>query len=228
MSDFNEISWLIAAAEQWRHQAAQQRTPHALLISGLPGVGKRAFAAWVAGQRYEWLDSATEPHTPYDLREHPDLYWLAPPSDKNSIGIEQVRELAGELALTSHAGGGKMAVIEPADTMTHSAANGLLKTLEEPAGDTLLVLLVDRNGALPATIVSRCQRLDIPVPAHELALRWLNQTACFAGSATQPLDGQPRRSILDQSRKASVEPGAGCAPYSSVPLLNRHSRSPQG
>ena len=136
----------------------------------------RSPPGWPASATNGWI-ALLNRIRPYALREHPDLYWLSPPSDKNTIGIEQVRELAGELALTSHAGGGKMAVIEPADTMTHSAANGLLKTLEEPAGDTLLVLLADRNGALPATIVSRCQRLDVPVPAHDLALRWLNQTA---------------------------------------------------
>ena len=150
--------------------------PHALLVSGLPGVGKRAFAAWVAGQRYGWLSPNDLPQTPFALREHPDLHWVCPPSDKNSIGIEQVRDLAAELALTSHAGGGKMAVIEPADSMTHSAANGLLKTLEEPAGDALLILLADRNGGLPATIVSRCQRLDIRVPNRDAALQWLQQT----------------------------------------------------
>ena len=176
MADNIKIDWLFGAAEKWSQQALQQRMPHALLISGLPGVGKRAFAAWVAGQRYGWLSPDEMPQTPFTLREHPDLYWLAPPSDKTSIGIEQVRELAAELALTSYAGGGKMAVIEPADTMTHSAANGLLKTLEEPSGDTLLILLVDRNGGLPATIVSRCQRLDVHTPNRELALQWLRKT----------------------------------------------------
>jgi DNA polymerase-3 subunit delta' len=107
--------------------------------------------------------------------EHADLRWIRPPEDKESIGIEQIRELVDAMSLTSYEGGGKVAVIEPANAMTVNAANSLLKTLEEPAGDALLVLVIDRVGKLPATIFSRCQRIDIAPPAEDVALEWLNR-----------------------------------------------------
>ena len=77
--------------------------------------------------------------------------------------------------MTSYEGVGKVAVIEPADAMTSSAANSLLKTLEEPPGDTLLILVVDRQGHIPATIYSRCHRLKISVPAEHASLAWLKK-----------------------------------------------------
>jgi DNA polymerase-3 subunit delta' len=103
------------------------------------------------------------------------MHWISTPDDKKSIGIEQIRALVGEMSLTSYHGTGKVAVIEPANDMTVNAANSLLKTLEEPPGDALLILIADRTGKLPATIFSRCQRIDIAVPAETTALEWLDR-----------------------------------------------------
>jgi DNA polymerase-3 subunit delta' len=80
-----------------------------------------------------------------------------------------------DLSLTSYEGTGKVAIIEPANKMTVNAANSLLKTLEEPAGATLLVLIADRVGRLPATIFSRCQRIDFAPPPEAEAIAWLNR-----------------------------------------------------
>lgn len=142
------------------------------MLTGGAGTGKRAAAAWLARSRLG-LDAGPLPVHPLAIPEHADLRWLSPPEDKHSIGIDQVRELVDELSLTSYEGGGKVAVIEPADAMTTSAANSLLKTLEEPPGDTLLILVVDRPGRLPATIYSRCQRLAVRPPAEAAGLNWL-------------------------------------------------------
>ena len=119
--------------------------------------------------------AASLPEYPLEIPEHADLRWIAPPEDKHTVGIEQIRELVGKLNLTSYEGAGKVAVIEPADAMTTNAANSLLKTLEEPPGDTLLVLVVDRPGHLPATIFSRCQRVNVRVPNENEALSWLQR-----------------------------------------------------
>ena len=67
----------------------------------------------------------------------------------------------------------KVAIISPADALNVNAANSLLKTLEEPAGNTILILLSALPGRLPATIRSRCQRLQINAPTTEQALAWL-------------------------------------------------------
>jgi DNA polymerase-3 subunit delta' len=168
----NDLIWLKPVVDAWQASVMQGRPPHALMLSGPAGTGKRAAASWLASSRLG-LDAGALPAVPVVVPEHADLRWLSPPDDKHTIGIDQIRELVYELSLTSYEGGGKVAVIEPADAMTTSAANSLLKTLEEPPGDTLLVLVVDRPGRLPATIVSRCQRLAIRAPGEATGLEWL-------------------------------------------------------
>jgi DNA polymerase III subunit delta' len=105
--------------------------------------------------------------------QHPDLSFVRPIEASTQIRIEQVRELAAELALTSHQGGYKVGVLSPADTMNRFAANALLKTLEEPPQGTLLILVATQPSRLPATILSRCQRVRIRAPERAEAVAWL-------------------------------------------------------
>ena len=156
-------------------RSRQERLPHAVLLAGPPGVGKRSAAAWIASQRLGIGTVGALPEHPLVVPEHADLRWISPAEDKTTIGIEQVRDLIGEFSLTSYEGTGKVAVIEPANAMTNNAANSLLKTLEEPPGDALLVLVADRTGRLPATIFSRCQRIDFLPPAEADGLAWLDR-----------------------------------------------------
>ena len=170
-----ELNWLETFAANWLDSARNGRMPHAVLLSGPEGVGKRAAAAWMARRRLSIGQPGDIPEYPFEVPEHADLRWLTRPEDKQSILIEQIRDLVADLALTSYEGIGKVAVIEPADLMTTSAANSLLKTLEEPPGDTLLILVADRTGRLPATIYSRCQRIDCRLPGEDIALDWLDR-----------------------------------------------------
>ena len=169
-----ELPWLKYFVDAWHDRVAGARVPHAVLLAGPVGVGKRAAARWLVGETLGSIHAALPEH-PQAIPAHADLHWLRPPDDKASIGIEQVRELVGEFGLTSYEGGRKVAVIEPADAMTINAANSQLKTLEEPPGDALLILIADRVGRLPATIFSRCQRIDMAAPAEADARAWLDR-----------------------------------------------------
>ena len=104
---------------------------------------------------------------------HPDLQSIEPPLDKKLIGIDQIREVNERLSLTASGGTRKLVTVAPAEAMTRPAANTLLKTLEEPPGDTVFILVADRSDLLPATIRSRCQALSFPCPSETVALSWL-------------------------------------------------------
>jgi DNA polymerase-3 subunit delta' len=170
-----DISWHAEFAANWLERSRQGRVPHAVLLTGAAGVGKRAAASWMAAHYLGMATDMALPQFPVRAPEHPDLRWIRAPDDKLAIGIDQIRGLVSELGLTSYQGGGKVAVIDPADAMTNNAANSLLKTLEEPPGDTFLILIADRKGHLPATIFSRCQRIDFPAPAETEGLAWLDR-----------------------------------------------------
>ncbi len=205
-----ELTWQEDFAKNWRSRVDQGRKPHAVLLIGPPGVGKRSAAAWMACLSLDTAACPDLPAYPLKVPEHPDLRWVSPPEDKQAIGIDQIRGLVAGMALTSYAGSGKVTVVEPANAMTDAAANSLLKTLEEPPGDSLLILIADRVGKLPATIFSRCQRIEFPSPAEAGALEWLNRLRPGAGwaEALRAAGGAPLAAIAALD---NLETAAGMA-----------------
>jgi len=176
-------------AEHWaRLQARRQRDalPHALLLCGPRGLGKREFLRrFVRGllcQRPQEGDAcgACRSCLLFDAGTHPDYVALSYGLRKDGVQrqdivVDQIRELSARLATASQFGGWQVASIDPADAMNNAAANALLKTLEEPASQTMLVLVADAPWRMPATIRSRCQRIDFQLPKHEASLAWLQQ-----------------------------------------------------
>lgn len=189
------------------------RLGHALLIHEAPGAGGDWLAQWVA--RLVLCQSETGAPCgacPACHRvasaQHPDLLVLQPIEDSQQIRIEQVRDLSVELGLTAHQGAYKVAIISPADTLNRFAANALLKTLEEPPPRTLLMLVVTQPSRLPATILSRCQRVRIRAPARTEAVAWL-EAACGPGDWNTVLDTVGEAPMLARAAdpKAVVQVG---------------------
>lgn len=171
---------------QWRflqQAVAHNRLPHALLLSGPPGLGKQQFVSSFA-QSMLCMDIDSEGNPCGVCRQcqllhsgnHPDFRWVKPDEESKSgdITIEAIRALAANATLTTHAGGSKVIVIQPAHRMNNAAANSLLKTLEEPTPGNLLLLLTDQPGRLLATIRSRCQKILFKPPLRSEAIPWLS------------------------------------------------------
>jgi DNA polymerase-3 subunit delta' len=104
---------------------------------------------------------------------HPDYLLVRPEEDKQQISVEQVRLASERLTITSHRRGYRVAIIDPAHQLTTSAANALLKTLEEPGMDTMLILLSSKLSNVLPTLRSRCQRLAVHAPSAASAMSWL-------------------------------------------------------
>ncbi|MEM6638659.1 MAG: DNA polymerase III subunit delta' [Pseudomonadota bacterium] len=168
--------WHDAALNSILRALESGRLPHALLVHGLAGLDKRGLAEQIAALvvcRKQTVCGDCAPCKWFKAGNHPDVYRVGPLEDKTTIAVDQIRALSAAMALASHSGDRKVALIRPADRMTEAAANALLKTLEEPSGDSTLILVADRLSALPITIVSRCQSLRVDCPSTEDALAWL-------------------------------------------------------
>jgi DNA polymerase-3 subunit delta' len=206
-------SWIDSEMQTLAAAHAAGRMPHGLLIHEAPGSGGDWLAQWTA--RLVLCQSATGAPCgacPGCHRlasaQHPDLLLLHPIEDSRQIRIEQVRELSEELSLTSHQGGYKVAIITPADALNRFAANALLKTLEEPPPRTLLILVATQPSRLPATILSRCQRLRVRAPGRKEAVSWL-EAVKGAGEWDAVLDalGEAPMLAADVDPKAVVQVG---------------------
>ena len=172
------LPWLDESRGAIRAPWRAGRLPHALLLEGAPGVGKGALADWTARlalcerRAQAPCGHCTSCHL-HAAGTHPDLFRVVLGEDRKDIAVDDVRELIAALALKSYRGGAKVAIVDPADLLNANGANALLKTLEEPAPDTLLILIASHPERLPATIRSRCQRIRVPRPASADALAWL-------------------------------------------------------
>lgn len=132
---------------------------------------------------------------PFGRANHPDLLlvgfeWnekVRPPKMRTEIVIDQIRTLSEKLTLTPQFGDARVAIVDPAEAINHAACNALLKTLEEPVPGRYLWLVTAHPARLPATIRSRCQKLEFRLPAQAEAAEWLGQQGHAAGAAEEAL-----------------------------------------
>ncbi len=216
--------WQQRAFDLAMQARAADRLPHALLICGPELLGKRELAAALA-QRLLCTAAAPSARACNECRNcnlflagtHPDYYVITfelndKGDPRSEITVDQMRALGSRLVLTPQLGGAQIALLHPAEALNRSAFNALLKTLEEPPPGRYLILVSDQPYRLPATIRSRCQRLEVRPPPREEARAWLIAQGSKATAVDEALDanedhpGQARRDLLEDglALRASV------------------------
>jgi DNA polymerase-3 subunit delta' len=175
-------AWLAPLRDRLAGLQGQGRMPHGLLLAGSPGAGQPEVGVWLAAKLLCHEPATGACGRCADCRlflagNHPDFHWVSVLPDKKDILIEQMRQLSRALALRSYRGGAKVALITPAEAMNAKAFNALLKTLEEPPEQTYLVLAANRIDRVPKTVLSRCMRLSLPLPAEQEAIAWLERAS---------------------------------------------------
>ncbi len=183
----------------WQHlNQDSQRMPHALLMYGRAGIGKYDFARHFSqsllcsnqGERGHACGSCASCNW-FNDNSHPDFRLLSPEQEsdaedeglvtkktkkKTQISVAQIRELSSFLSLTSHRSNGlRIVLIHPAEALNIASANALLKMLEEPAQGVVFILVAHQLQRLLPTIISRCQKINMPMPNETQALAWLSE-----------------------------------------------------
>ena len=240
-------SWHKPAFDELVRRA--DRLPHALLIRGASGIGKRAFATALArGLLCEkplstlvacghcvachWFDEGS----------HPDFRLLQPEADqevgeeessetdkkkKKDISVAQIRQLPHFINSSSHRSGPKIIIIQPAEAMNVNAANALLKNLEEPPENTFFLLVTHRPQMLAATIRSRCQQIPLPMPTKEESLSWLegvgvkNVAVALAQAGGAPLLAQEMDNEAHWALRAQFLQALSASPFDPLGLAEK-------
>lgn len=173
-------TWLEQPALRFGQMVANDRVPHALIIQGPKGWGQEILASHLA---LSFLQDDTEGDA--RLVAHPDLRWIEP--DGATLKIDQIRKVCEFLFQKALVGTVKIAVINQAERMSINAANALLKTLEEPGDGSYTLLVTHAPQRLPATVLSRCQRIQVRASGAGVVEKWLENQGYESGVTGQLL-----------------------------------------
>lgn len=170
--------WLANLYAQLREQLVADRLGHALLICGPRGTGRHRLAreliaAGVCRQPADVACGTCRDCAQLRSGAHPDVLSIAPPEGRRTIPVETLREVLGALSLSRHYGRRRFVLIDPADALGESGVNALLKTIEEPPAQTVIVMISERPTELRATLRSRCRIHRVGMPATDVVRRWL-------------------------------------------------------
>jgi DNA polymerase-3 subunit delta' len=189
---------------------------HAYLFSGQAGIGKKK-TAFALAAAVNCLDARPEGGCgecpscrKVDTLGHPDVRVLVPDGDE--IKIDQIRQVQSDLSLKPFEGTKKVLIVDNAESMNAASSNAFLKTLEEPPGDALIILITAMPQSLLPTIRSRCQEIMFhPLPRNVLARALMHQRglseedAWFIAALAQGSMGRGLEMDLEQEKAAREE-----------------------
>jgi DNA polymerase-3 subunit delta' len=214
-------------SKQWENitkQCFDETLPHAFLFTGLKGIGKLHFAHCLVA--FLLCERKKDAHACGECKQcklikaqtHSDFRIAEPEEGSSIIKVDAIRSLVEFFTLSSMQGGLKIAVLSPAEALNHNAANALLKTLEEPAGQSIIILISHASGKLLPTIRSRCQVVDFDTPKQQQAHKWLANTLAEEGGIS-PTDSDIA-ALLSLSSNAPLR----AKEYFEINALNENNR----
>lgn len=217
-------------------QAMRARLPHAILFHGAAGTGKadfiEAFAQSLLCENVRpdghacgacascgWFVQHNHPDyrrvRPEALEDDPaagddegegERKSKSTKAPSKEIKIEQIRALADFMNISTHRQGLRVVVLYPAEALNTPASNALLKTLEEPPPGTVFLLSSNSLDRLLPTILSRCRKFALPLPAHDQALAWLKaQSVPDADSWLREQGGAPLAALAESAHGSREE-----------------------
>lgn len=207
MATTDQYATILAAKQPrllaaFQHIIAQQHLAHAYLFTGMEGAGQLELARWIA-QRLFCLhvvdgqpDGTCEECVRIANGQHPDIVTVAPTGQ--SIHVDQVRYLKSEFTKSAVEGNRKLFIIEDAEKMTASAANSLLKFIEEPSGNVTALLLTANKQLMLPTIISRTQVIEFP------PLRSAELQKTFEAAEIPPQSAQMLRQLTNSVSQAQT------------------------
>ncbi len=159
-----------------------RRLPHAILLSGPSGLGKKTFAFRMSLALICETDIINQqPCLKCNScrlalnHSHPDIFWLEPDGENKNIKVESVRNMIDRTSLKAQDSGKRVFIINLIDFLNKSGLNALLKTLEEPTPSCIFILISSSPHILPSTVISRCQKLSFQLVKDSMASSWLTQ-----------------------------------------------------
>ncbi|SHM65774.1 DNA polymerase-3 subunit delta' [Duganella sacchari] len=216
-------------------QTLRQRMPHAILFHGAAGIGKSDFIERFAqgllceavlpdGHACGTCASCGW----FSQQNHPDYRRVRPESMEDEpaesedgegetkkaakskvpskeIKIEQIRNLADFMNISTHRQGLRVVVLYPAEALNMPASNALLKTLEEPPPGTVFLLASNSLDRLLPTILSRCRKFALPMPSHAEALAWLKEQGVPDADSWLREQGGAPLAAMEQAENGSRE-----------------------
>lgn len=197
---------------------SSDRLPHAVIIEGECGTGKRTLAQYLA--KVAVCDSEHPPcfscrscHLA-DAGTHPDIETVMPEDKKKNITVEQIRKLRTTAYHSAHTSKRRAFIIEQADTMNMGSQNSLLKVLEEPPSDVLFILIATSAERLLDTVVSRCVTLSLFPPTLEEGVSVLRRVHGISDDEARHLLTEEKNNIgkvLDRISDSSDSIGRSAA-----------------